>query len=85
MKELSSGDIIAVGNNYYVLMPIGNGAFRFYGVGGNPFTITDADLFGLGKYEVIGNVKSGRGMRSRFIAFLDKYYAKSKKEKLVWQ
>lgn len=69
-KELSSGDIIAVGNNYYVLMPIGNRAFRFYGVGGNPFTVTDADLFGLGEYEVIGNVKSGRGMHSRFIAFL---------------
>lgn len=70
MKELQSGDIIAIGNNYYVLIPIGDGAFRFFGIGGKPFHATDADLFGLGEYEVIGNVGSGIGMYSRFIAFL---------------
>ena len=70
MKELQPGDIIAVGKDYYVLMPIGNGIYRFYGIGGKPFHATDADLFGLGEYEVIGNVKSGRGMYNRFIAFL---------------
>lgn len=68
--KLEPGDVITFGKEYFVYIGYDLNAFQFYGIGDTRFRVSKEDLFKLDGATVIGKVKPGKGIRKRFVEFL---------------
>ena len=69
--KLEPGDIISVGNHYFVFLNYDLNAFQFYGMGGKRFRVIKEDMGRLSDFVVVGHVQSGKGIQKRFAEFLE--------------
>lgn len=69
-EKLEPGDVIILGNGYFVYIGFDMNAFQFYGVGDQRFRVMKDDVYKLDGLTIVGKIKPGRGIRKRFTDFL---------------